>query len=360
MAIIHFNELDPVEGRYNITLRMNQTTIVSTHPEDTYKYLPHGVWGKYQRYLFSGYLTLQHSVELYAKGKAPLSTDPSDIARGILIGNLDDGMLDDFDIFPNLNQVEIPKETFFDILNGLGASTKAIGGDAFPDDGILDSVPDTLDFSGIPPFPRTSGFGDTMVIPFPTLAHDISLFYERFGWLSGLIISASIVLPVSRLIAVVVEEKEIRVKDMLKQMGLRDWVFSSSWIITYMLIFTFLSLLEMGTMFVGTIYRESSFSLVYCFFFLFMCSQISFCFLVSTFFNRAKLASIVGPVCMLCLLMPAYVFSFYPPHQFIETKQVRTFLVKKKTGQVARKGRRGMQERQEGKRERRGNYYTSF
>ena len=92
------------------------------------------------------------------------------------------------------------------------------------------------------------------------------------------------------------------------------------------MVFCFLSLVEIGTMFAGTIYRESSFSLVLCFFYLFMASQISFCFLVSTFFNRAKLASIVGPVCMLCLLMPAYVFTFYPPHQFAETKQVPIML----------------------------------
>jgi len=331
MAVIHFNELNPDLGIFNISLRMNHTTLPSTEADDVFKYLPRGLWDKYQRYIWSGFLTLQNSVSLWARETSPRSEIPSveDVFRGIVIGQLDDNQ-DPFEIFPRADDVTIPRETFWDVVNGLakrgrnGINSTEVADryDAFPDDFPLDGLAEFApDLSVIPDFPRSSGFGDTIILPFPTLAHDNSIFFERFGWLSGLIITASIVLPVSRLIAVIVEEKEIRIKEMLKQMGLRDWAFSSSWIISYMLIFFVLSLLEIGTMFIGQIYSSSSFSLVLSFFYLFMVSQIAFCFFLSTFFNRAKLACIVGPVCMLCLTMPAYVFSFYPPHQFIETKQ---------------------------------------
>jgi ATP-binding cassette subfamily A (ABC1) protein 3 len=338
MAVMHFHELDPEVGIFNVSLRMNHTLLASTAYDEVSATLLHGVGKVYFRYVWSGFLTLQHSVALFARETSPLGNSPSwqDLVRDIVIGNLEEteagAALGDETSPRGVGEVKIPKETFWDIVNGLGRfSSKGLTRvreevDFFPkDEAVLDALPDTIrkggGGGGIPPFPRSTGFGDLTLIPFPTLSHDVSKFWDQFGWLTGLIVAASIVLPVSRLIAVIVEEKEIRVKDMVKQMGLRDWVFSLSWIVTYLLIFLFLSLIEMGALYLGTVYRASSFSLVFCFFFLFMCSQIAFCFLASTFFNRAKLAAIVGPVGMLCLLMPAYVFSFYPPNMYADVKQ---------------------------------------
>jgi len=51
-----------------------------------------------------------------------------------------------------------------------------------------------------------------------------------------------------------------------------------------------------------------------------MDSLISLSFMVSTFFNRAKLASMIGPVLVFGLVIPAYVFTFYPSYEFVAVR----------------------------------------
>ena len=88
LAVLHFNEMDPELGIFNISMRFNHTVVPSTHPDDIFKYLPNGIWTKYQRYVWSGFLTLQHTLSLFAKKSSPLYEVPSadEVARGIVIG----------------------------------------------------------------------------------------------------------------------------------------------------------------------------------------------------------------------------------------------------------------------------------
>lgn len=49
--------------------------------------------------------------------------------------------------------------------------------------------------------------------------------------------------PVSRVVKLLVEEKESRTRELLKIMGLRDWVYSTSWFITAFISFSTTALL---------------------------------------------------------------------------------------------------------------------
>jgi hypothetical protein len=58
----------------------------------------------------------------------------------------------------------------------------------------------------------------------PVPAYNSNPFFASVGPLLGLILTMSMLYPVSRLIKALVEEKESKTKEVMKIMGLLDWV----------------------------------------------------------------------------------------------------------------------------------------
>ena len=79
--------------------------------------------------------------------------------------------------------------------------------------------------------------------PFPVPAFTTNAFYSAVGPLIGLLMSISTLYTVSRLIKLLVEEKEERMKETLKIMGLRAWVHFCGWIVSDFIIFTSIAVL---------------------------------------------------------------------------------------------------------------------
>lgn len=113
--------------------------------------------------------------------------------------------------------------------------------------------------------------------------------------------------PLSRLTKGIVEEKETRMREVMKVMGLHSSVHQLSWVITGITVFLWIAV---TTAWVAnsTFLPASDFSLLLIFFVLFCASLISLAFLLSTFFSNSKLAAIVAPVALFCLLLPRFVF----------------------------------------------------
>jgi hypothetical protein len=91
----------------------------------------------------------------------------------------------------------------------------------------------------------------------------------------GLMMCLSTLYPLGMLVKGLVEEKETRAKETMYIMGLKPWVFSTSWLLTYMAVFFMVSL-SVSLLLSVTIFPHSDLSILFLLFFLFTVSLISF------------------------------------------------------------------------------------
>ena len=67
---------------------------------------------------------------------------------------------------------------------------------------------------------------DIVTVPMPTYGFLLNTFYGQVGSLLGLVMILSTLYPVSRLVKCVVEEKESKMKEVMKFMGRSDIVLN--------------------------------------------------------------------------------------------------------------------------------------
>ncbi|KAG5189427.1 hypothetical protein JKP88DRAFT_176875 [Tribonema minus] len=148
---------------------------------------------------------------------------------------------------------------------------------------------------------------DVLGIPMPTPYFNQNTFFTAVGFLLGLSMTLSTLFPVSRLVSRVVEEKETRVRETMKIMGLGTGAHDLSWF----LLGSFTAiLLAIGFTVVSSLsfLPSSEASLLFVFFLVFLLGEVNFALLMSCFFNKAKLAAIVGPVALFATVLPRYIF----------------------------------------------------
>merc|ERR1719210_1413026 len=120
--------------------------------------------------------------------------------------------------------------------------------------------------------------------------------------------------PVSLLVKEVVYEKQERLREVMRVMGLRTWVYWGSWMASAMAQLTFLVFLMVLLMSGGKVLKFSNPLLVFLFFWLYSGSIVSLAMLISACFERAKVAAACAGVMYYLLYLPA---SFY--NRFEET-----------------------------------------
>lgn len=146
-----------------------------------------------------------------------------------------------------------------------------------------------------------------VVTPFPTFAYNQNPFYMAVGFLLGLAMIMSTMYPMSKLAKSVVEEKELKMRELMKIMGLRDSAHQWSWFISSFVLFFWIAL-TCTLVTTASFLKASSSGLVFMFFFLFAMSEITLAFLVSVFFSNSKLAAIAAPVVIFATILPRYIF----------------------------------------------------
>ena len=143
------------------------------------------------------------------------------------------------------------------------------------------------------------------VSPMPTSAFVTDSFQAVIKSTLAIFYMLSFLYPVSRIIRAIVLDKETRIKESMKIMGLSDTVYGLSWFLTIFIQMTFISILI--TLVTSTsIYEYSNKFIVFLFFELFSISIINLCFLLTTLFNRSKVASLIGPMIFFSLFFPYY------------------------------------------------------
>jgi ATP-binding cassette subfamily A (ABC1) protein 1 len=105
-------------------------------------------------------------------------------------------------------------------------------------------------------------------------------------------------LPVSSVLRAIVTEKETKTREVLKMYGVRDSAIVLSWYMTYLTIFFFTALLSTIASCADEdlLFPNSNALLVFLFYYAFLASVMSFGYMVSTLFSRAKTASVCGMV----------------------------------------------------------------
>ncbi|XP_019232032.1 PREDICTED: ABC transporter A family member 1 [Nicotiana attenuata] len=141
--------------------------------------------------------------------------------------------------------------------------------------------------------------------PFPTREYTDNEFQSIVKKVMGVLYLLGFLYPISRLISYSVLEKELKIKEGLYMMGLKDEIFHLSWFITYAIQFALSSaILTLCTM--STLFQYSDKTLVFAYFLSFGLSGITLSFMISTFFTRAKTAVAVGTLSFLGAFFPYY------------------------------------------------------
>lgn len=146
---------------------------------------------------------------------------------------------------------------------------------------------------------------DVLVGLMPTDDYKTDDFQYVISSTLGIFYMLSFLYPVSRIIRGLVLEKEERIKEGMKMMGLTDFAYNLSWLITlFVQMFIVSSLIVLVTM--SSVFQYSDTFLVLIYFMAFSVSVMSLCFLMATLFSRSKVASLVGPMVFFATFFPYY------------------------------------------------------
>ncbi|KAK3753339.1 hypothetical protein QZH41_015277 [Actinostola sp. cb2023] len=106
-----------------------------------------------------------------------------------------------------------------------------------------------------------------------------------------------------------VYEKQNRLKESMKMMGLANWIHWLAWYIKC-LLFLLISVVLITAIVKGfKIFEYSNGFLVFLFFFLYVMSTISYCFFISVFFSNPTMSMLFGSVLWYAAYLPFQIFA---------------------------------------------------
>ena len=172
---------------------------------------------------------------------------------------------------------------------------------------------------------QCNGPPNIVLAPYPTQSYNANPFFLRVGFLLGLAMVMATLYPLSRLMKSVVEEKELKLREVMKIMGLLDWAHQLSWFISAFVLFFWIAI-SCTFLTKSSFLKQSSSVLLFVYFFLFAMSEVTFALLLSTFFSNSKLAAIVGPVALFSALLPRFIFLNTNDNEEIAGKIIASLL----------------------------------
>ena len=149
---------------------------------------------------------------------------------------------------------------------------------------------------------------DVFMTPFPTLSYRNNLFFFIASGLFPLFFVLAMAVPVSQLIRLLVVEKETRMREQLRMMGVTAWATNTAWVLWYVAEMAVCSVLSTIVLHFSVL-QKSDFSLVLVVFLLFTTSSIALAFLLSTFFSSSSTAAALGAVLYIAVFFPAFIFN---------------------------------------------------
>lgn len=108
---------------------------------------------------------------------------------------------------------------------------------------------------------------------------------------ASFLIAMPILLPYLRMVNGIMREKEKRIKEGMKIMGLKGSAFYLSWLIFYLIIFTIISLFSSSILY-GVMLKSSTWGFVFLWHWLFSLATMSMGFFSTVFFSKAKVGNV--------------------------------------------------------------------
>lgn len=140
---------------------------------------------------------------------------------------------------------------------------------------------------------------------FPEQAFRTDEFQQIITSTLGIFYMLAFLYPVSRAVRVLVSEKEGRMKEALRMMGLPDLIYHGSWFITFQAQWVVTNLLILFVVW-DSVFRYSDHWLVFVWLEAVALAVMAFCFLISTFFSRSKTAATLGSIIFFAAFFPYY------------------------------------------------------
>lgn len=140
---------------------------------------------------------------------------------------------------------------------------------------------------------------------FPEQAFRTDQFQQIITSTLGIFYMLAFLYPVSRAVRVLVSEKEGRMKEALRMMGLPDLIYHGSWFITFQAQWVVTNLLILFVVW-DSVFRYSDHWLVFVWLEAVALAVMAFCFLISTLFSRSKTAATLGSVIFFAAFFPYY------------------------------------------------------
>ena len=144
-------------------------------------------------------------------------------------------------------------------------------------------------------------------MPYP--CYTIDNFLQMIQHVMPLCLSISFVYTVSILTQQIVYEKELRLKEVMKIMGMNNSVHLFAWFITYFLQFTLIMMIVTCILHFGKILTHSNPYLVFLILEVYSISTICFSFLVSSLYSKAKLAAACAGILYFLSYVPCMYIS---------------------------------------------------
>jgi ATP-binding cassette, subfamily A (ABC1), member 3 len=153
--------------------------------------------------------------------------------------------------------------------------------------------------------PQSIRFQISQYLQFPTLSGINDSLFSFIGLILPLHLTLAFFWPFSRLIKLLVEEKESKVKESMKMMGLSSSVFWLSWAVFYLFFFALMAIC-MAIPSCQSLFQRSYPPIIFLFFFLFLVSIFGLVMLTTAFFDNSKTASVFSFLVFLGLFVPYY------------------------------------------------------
>ncbi|KAG6967554.1 hypothetical protein JG688_00006265 [Phytophthora aleatoria] len=155
----------------------------------------------------------------------------------------------------------------------------------------------------------------TTVAPFPIESFLSAPFYDQVSSVFPLVFVLAYLYAISRVLVVLIQEKETRSREYLKILGMSESAIIVSWYITYLIIFVLSAILQAIASSAG-IFPNSDPVLIFIFFLLFSLSVLSFGFFMSTLFSRSRTGSFAG--------MVLFFFMYFVSSGFSSTSSINS------------------------------------
>ncbi|CAB3992561.1 ATP-binding cassette sub-family A member 1-like [Paramuricea clavata] len=139
--------------------------------------------------------------------------------------------------------------------------------------------------------------------------------FDRFSYTISnsmpLFMTLAWIYSVGMIIKTIVHEKETRLKEVMKVMGLTNSVHWLAWFITSVVMMMITTVLLVAVLKFGDILQYSDPTVIFVFFFVFTITTIMFCFLISVFFSRANVAAACGGLIYLTTYLPYVILTIF-------------------------------------------------